>query len=334
MRLAYLITAYDQPAQLRRLVDALDEGDVTFYIHIDAHIDIAPFVQAVGTRQNVQFVSKRIPVQWMGFTQVESILQLMTEAATAGFDYCALLSGSDYPIKSNTQIRSFYESAAEEFITFWRLADRPSWRHKIEYFYPIDLVPIHGYSKNIESVYWRRLFWGRFHKYRRLMPKRAFPFPMTPYGGSDWWSLSGPCVEYVLRFVRDNPAFSRFYRYTHCPSEMFFHTIVMNSPFARRARMFAEYQEWSARASASDKALETVMLREDAFNLRYIDWSGQKSGAREAPAVLDERDWERLEKSPALFARKFDARRSASLLDRIDRGLRERHECALGSMIS
>jgi hypothetical protein len=59
------------------------------------------------------------------------------------------------------------------------------------------------------------------------------------------------------------------------------------------------------------------MLPESDFNLRHIDWTA----VREAPAILDDRDWEALRASPCLFARKFEPRRSARLLDRIDREL-------------
>ena len=44
MKLAYLITAADDPAQLRRLVSAL-HTDAEFYIHVDADADIAPFME-------------------------------------------------------------------------------------------------------------------------------------------------------------------------------------------------------------------------------------------------------------------------------------------------
>ena len=61
-----------------------------------------------------------------------------------------------------------------------------------------------------------------------------------------------------------------------------------------------------------------MMLPEDSFNFRYIDWSGESTGARETPALLDERDWGALVTTPCHFARKFDPVRSARLLDRID----------------
>ena len=318
MRIAYLITAYDQPVHLRRLVRALATECVSFHVHVDGNVDIGPFKNAVHDIDHVHFVDDRVRVNWMGFSQVESILALMKQASDEGFDYCVLLSGSDYPIKSNGQIHNFYLNATEEFITFWKLEDRPSWKHKVEYFYPIDLISIQGWSKGTDPVYLRRLFWGRFHQYRRLMPKRRFPSGLEPYGGSDWWSLSHGCVKSVLDFVVATPAFSRFYRYTHCPSEMFFHTIILNSPWRERVRNFAAYEAWSKRTSVEDKVAERSMLREDTFNLRYIDWSGNETLARETPAVLDARDWGPIRTSTDLFARKFRPGASDGLLDLID----------------
>lgn len=320
MRLAYLITAFDQPEHLHRLVSALAGEECEFYVHIDASVDDRPFaLGGLGKKSNVHFVQGRVKVRWMGFSQVESILLLLMLATQKGFDYCVLLSGSDYPIKSNEYIQSFYGRANQEFITFWRLSDRPGWQHKIEYYYPIDQIPILGWSKNTEHSYLRRLFWGRFHQYRHRMPQRRFPFDMVPYGGSDWWSLSQGCVRHILDFVKANPAYSRFYRYSHCPSEMFFHTIIMNSPWAERVCNFAEYNQWSASTSEEDKRSDLCMLPEDAFNMRYIDWGGVRTGSRETPAILDDRDWPRLQASPNLFARKFQTGRSDGVLDRIDR---------------
>jgi hypothetical protein len=79
--------------------------------------------------------------------------------------------------------------------------------------------------------------------------------------------------------------------------------------------------EWSSTTSSEDKLNENSMLAEDSFNLRYYDWSGQKTGKREAPAILDERDWGNIRNSANLFARKFHPVRSAKLLNIIDQKL-------------
>jgi hypothetical protein len=316
MRIAYLIMAHDQPDHLHRMVKALDCDRVGFYIHIDNKVKLSTFRPEILEKENAHFLRTRVDVEWMGFSIVEAALMLMQEAFKEAhrFDYFVLLSGSDYPIKSNSVIRKFFETSNKEFIMFHRLEDRPHWKPKVEYFYPIDLIPIYGHSKGVEKDYWRRLFWGRFFKYQWLMPKRSYMAGMIPYGGSDWWSLSYGCVAYVLRFVQENPRFVSFYRYTHSPGEMFFQSIILNSEWARRAQNFDSYMEWR---SVPSNIKENSMLAEDSFHLRYMDWSAE----REMPSILDERDWHNIGKSSDLFARKFHPGRSAKLLDLIDREL-------------
>ena len=46
MRIAYLISAYKDPIHLKRLISALSHGvedTVSFFINIDAKVDIRPF---------------------------------------------------------------------------------------------------------------------------------------------------------------------------------------------------------------------------------------------------------------------------------------------------
>src|SRR5262249_42615394 len=149
---------------------------------------------------------------------------------------------------------------------------------------------IRDWSHNREAVYWRRLFWGRFFKYQKYMPKRKFPKGMVPYGGSDWWSLSYDCAAYVLKFVEENPRYKRFFKYTHSPCELFFQTIILNSEWAARVECYDDYNQGSAAIAGRPRLSETDMLPEDSFNYRYIDWSGEATGERERPAILDERD--------------------------------------------
>jgi hypothetical protein len=314
--------AHNQPEHLLRMVNALDWKGAVFYIHIDKKSDAAPFTALFGNRGNVHFVRDRVNANWMGFSLVEVSLRLLALAVKDGFDYCVQLSGADYPIKSNEYLFSFFEKAEKEYLTFWRLEDRPSWQHKVQYYYFIDAIPIRGWSTNSEAVYWRRLFWGRFFKYQKYMPKRRFIKDLTPYGGSDWWTLSYGCAAYALRFVSENPGYKRFYEYTAAPCEMFFQTIVLNSEWAKRVENYDNYQEWSAmRSREKIPSSDTNMLPEDTFNYRYIDWSGEHTRARETPAILDERDWEKIKSSHSHFARKFDPVRSAKLLNLIDRNI-------------
>src|SRR3569832_1189476 len=116
-----------------------------------------------------------------------------------------------------------------------------------------------------------------------FMPRRRFPSGLVPYGGPDWWSLSRACLAHVLERAEQQPGLVRFFCYTASPGELFFQTVILNSPFAKRVRNFAAYEEWRDHRRTSGQDLPR--LAEEAFNDRYVDWSGEAGGRRETPAV-------------------------------------------------
>lgn len=318
MKKAYLIQAFNQPLMLRKLVTALSSEQAYFFIHIDAKFDISPFSEALKDVKNVQF-SERTKINWMGYSQVKAWLDLMRQAQRfQNFDYYSILSGSDYPIKSNQYINDFFNENKTEYISFWKLEDRPGWLHKIEYYYLTDRFAIRDYYPKITL---RGIYWRLFFRLRNSFPKRSFLKGITPYGGSGWWSLTHHCVKFILDYVDNHPEFVNYFRYVHAPDEMFFQTIVMNSKFAESVQNYEVYNNWSRAISQADKLSEKKMLAEDSFNLRYIDWSGEITHERERPAILDERDFEAIKNSRDLFARKFDLVRSSKLLEMIDKEL-------------
>jgi len=320
-RLALLLMVHDKPEQLARLVDAMQHEGIRFYVHVDLKSDMAPFEVQLAGRDNVRFLRQRVRANWMAFSLVEATLRLLAEARAEGFDYCVLLSGADYPIKSAAQLLDFYGRAQGEYIAFWRLQDRPSWLPKVRYHYLMDRIPIRDWIAGKEPSYLRRFFWGRFYRYRQYMPVRSFPAGFEPYGGPDWWSLSRGCVDFVLDFVARNPSFVKFYRTASSPGEMFFQTMILNSDWASRVENCEEYWRWSGELGEEEREAERSMIPDERFNYRYVDWSGERDGLRETPAILDERDWEQLLRSPSHFARKFHPERSAALLERIDRDI-------------
>ena len=47
MKIAYLISAYKDPQQLARMVLALHTEDARFFVHVDANVDIKPFINTI-----------------------------------------------------------------------------------------------------------------------------------------------------------------------------------------------------------------------------------------------------------------------------------------------
>lgn len=107
MKIAYLISAYKDPIQLNRLIKRLNGKGIYFYIHIDKNADINIFRKTLDGLVNVFFTNKRFKVSWGGWSQVLYQKELIKSALSSNlkFNRLFLISGQDYPIKSNEYIK-------------------------------------------------------------------------------------------------------------------------------------------------------------------------------------------------------------------------------------
>jgi Core-2/I-Branching enzyme len=275
VKLAYIISAYQRLGQVARLVQRLHEDTTQFFVHVDRKTDPSEYralTESLRDLDSVRFL-ERHPCHWGGFGHVRATLKGIDELLSTGtrFDYAILLTGQDYPIKSNLYLDRFFE--AEQPKSFMGVSPLPS----------ASWSPRGGLDR-IEYAHLRL-----YGHHVRFPFRRAFPSGLRPYGGGAYWALSRECIEYVGDFVHRRQDVVRFFRHVDIPDEIFFHTILMNSP------------------------LRKTIVND---NLRYIDWS---RGRR--PAILETRDFDALSASPKLFARKFDVHQDANVLDLIDREL-------------
>ena len=129
--IAYLILAHGNPDQLARLVAALPNNSPVL-IHFDLRADLTLYrrsVELLCMRPRLEFV-KRHACRWGAFGIVKGTISLMQTlvAKKIDFDYVTLLSGSDYPIKSNSEIAIFLErNRGKEFIEFFLVTAPNRW---------------------------------------------------------------------------------------------------------------------------------------------------------------------------------------------------------------
>ncbi len=279
MRIAYIILANRFPEQLLRLISRLNSNLSEFFIHIDRKADDAVYAQIVdGTAHlaNVHLL-KQYVCYWGGFGHIQASLEGIKQIAVAGvpFDYTILLTGQDYPIKSNTEIESFLkQQGGRTFIDHFPMP-APHWDG--------------GGLQRIACwhVRWRNACFS-FPRDPGSFLHRRFPRGLQPFGGSSYWCLSRACVAYIHDFVLRREGFVRFFKYVDVPDEIFYQTILLNSPLA------------------------STLVNDD---LRYIEWRDPQSSS---PAVLTSRDLEKIQASPKLYARKFDLNVDPNVLDLID----------------
>lgn len=276
MKVAHLILAHNNPQQLKRLAKRLSHSDAHFFVHVDLKADLAEFIKA-AEGLNITFIHNRIKVFWGGFSMVQATLNGCIEilSSTQKYDYINLLSLQDYPIKNTKHIHDYlhanagkifmrYESVSEEWLEAGIRLSR--------YYFP-DTT-----------------FKGRYRLEQivnALLPARKIPNGLTAVGRSQWFTASTDSIQYVLDYVKQHPEITKFFRYTWGSDELFFQTILYNSPH------------------------RSAMIND---NLRYIDW---KDGGA-SPRVLTMEDATRLSASSCLFARKFSPEKDSRILDYID----------------
>jgi hypothetical protein len=291
MKTAYLILAHSEPEHLARLTSRLKADWNDIFIHIDRKVDQRPFQDMVHPTDGVFFLppESRIDVRWGGFSLVEATLSLISAALGQGTLYVrfCLLSGADYPIKDQEVIREEF-SSNREYIRVDRYigpGSAHSHRRNVEFFHFIDQVVQSGFPPG-GTV--------RRNSYEDI----------GLYHGSTWWALSYDCIGYIIDYLDTHPDYIDFHRYSFCPDEIFFHSIVKSSPFADLITHDFE--------KADD--IENFM-QSNEHGCHYIDWN---SPSISKPKVLSVDDSCGLKKSRMLFARKFDLQESAVLLRLLD----------------
>jgi Core-2/I-Branching enzyme len=272
-RIAYVVSAYKYPEQLGRLLRRLSTSNAQFAVHVDRKTRPSVFRamerEAEGV-PNVVFLERHVS-HWAGFGHVRATLKGI-EHLVGGkrtFDYVVLLTGQDYPLRSPAAIETFLHAAGgRSYITHWPLP-YPDWEPR-------------GGLDRIED--WHLITYGRL---RIALPlRRSLPGGLRPYGGGAYWCLARPLVEYVHEFVVQHPDYVRFFKHVLVPDELFFQTIVLNSPLSG-----------------------TI----ENNHLRFIDWSEDPG-----PTILRLEHLPRMMESGKLFARKFDTTVDAKVLDALD----------------
>ncbi len=217
MRVAYVILAHQLPEQLVRLVRRLNTPGALFLVHINRRSDDAVYRAAqagLSDLDNVVFL-RRHKLYWGGFGHVRATLEGLDELhrRSAQFDYVALLTGQDYPIKPVSEIeRALEQSGGRSFMAHDRLPG--------------------GLADGMERItYWHSRRIGVPRGWHLRLPiRRRFPQQMVPWGGSAYWWLSREAIEYVRRWIAEHPGSFRFFQHVDVPDEILFHTILLNSP--------------------------------------------------------------------------------------------------------
>ncbi|MCW4018929.1 MAG: beta-1,6-N-acetylglucosaminyltransferase [Candidatus Bathyarchaeota archaeon] len=271
---------YKEPERVARLVNRLKTDEDSFYIHFDTSIGEKKFqkwkniIEANCNCDRLE-VTRKIRCKWASIGLVDVLLDAMKHFESFDYDYFIDLSGECYPIKPIHEIKAAFDSSGHGYMEFFKLPyerwtgngglDRVNHRY--------SLIKI-GWSPYPRIIHFRRL-------------RNKIPRNLTPFGGSIWFCLPKNLVKYVVDFVDANQDVRDFFTKSFAPDEMFFQTILMNSPY------------------------QSMIVND---HRRYIDWT---EGNRH-PKTLTIDDFKALLSSDKLFARKFNLSVDKRILRKID----------------
>lgn len=310
MRIAYCISAYKDPAHLKRLINALnyDDNDVHFFIHIDKKVNIEPFQEMV-TGANIHYVGRRFYVVWGGFTQVRYQVAMLEEALAfehnrEPFDRFVIITGQDYPLFSNERIIKVYQSLKDRILmTGANLSIRGTKAQQDTYrlYHFFRDLPIR--NKDLS---------GKISKAVR-MAMRILPFRKNNfitmadgekwdiYKSSGYMSLTHEAAVLICREMRNNRRLRNFFRHSFVPEEICIPTIIFNSALKDKATLLDDDKPvWLINLSAIEQFDYGTVIK-----------------------VYTEDDYGKLINSNKMFARKLESGISDRLMDLIDERRKE-----------
>ena len=264
-RLALGLVVHDRPERTRELIDAVHSDEITVFLHVAANSAFAVEAFLPDDATRVVVVEPRSTIRWGSPRLIDAIAATMRLAATHQPDYFSLISGACWPTKPPAEIvQRLYGSSAAGFVDLAAL--NPGWWPRLDQFHisvPLPLPIVH----NLTRV--RIRLPGR---HRSRIPK--------PYGGSCWLDLRGDVLAWLVDRIDADPAYRRHFAFTQLTDEIFFHTLLMDSPYR-------------------DQLVNIHDDEHHLLGLRYIRWT-----TGEHPQTLTPADLDAAQQSDCIFARK------------------------------
>lgn len=271
MKHAYLIIAHNEFDILKLLVESIDDSRNDIYIHFDKKVKRLP---QISTKNAGLFIlENRIDVRWADFSMVEAELNLFEKAwHNHKYSYYHLISGVDLPIKSQDYIHQFFEqNRGKEFIGYHQSEIETELNRRARRY--------HLFTSSFRETKGFINLTKRLIRYLYIKVQPVIGITRNDNlilkKGTQWVSISHQFVEYLLsqkQWIRKT--FNR----TFCSDELVVQTLCWNSKF--RQHIY----------NPSDEGLGCM---------RHIKWINGEI------LNFENSDWNTIDNSPALFARKF-----------------------------
>jgi len=271
--IAYCMMVHKNPDQVARCLKRLYTKEDFFYYQIfqtkdTPSMDVWHKALLTEKKDNV-FLFSNYKGSYATFGFVKAVLDAMDFFQEHTYDYFINLSGQCYPIQPIPQIKKELGATKVAYLNYESLPSKNLWN---------------GGLNRIQN------YWFNVGKYRFHLPKiqKQLPYHLKPYWGWNWFCLPKKFVDYILEYITDHPKLIPYFSYSLCPDELFFQTILLNSPL--NSEVVNDYK-------------------------RYIEWKNKDNAH---PTIFTSEDFPKIKDSGMWFARKFDMTVDSKILDMID----------------
>ena len=297
MTVCYLIQSHGEPGQVLRLVETIKRSSPSSKVLVVHDARWAAIPEPRWEWHDIEVINRRERVERGEFSILSPLLAGLEKLFSGkwDFDWLVYLSGQDYPVRPLADFEASLASTSHQgFLTFWDVdgPDNP-WRPRqarTRYYAQYRRLPDWTLGPLKAARFLGKASPLRFHlhygPFVGWQPRRTpFEDGVRCYGGSQWWTLSRPVVEYLWQAIAADAPLVRWFRKTIAPCEAMVPTVLANSG--------------------------RFDLHPDSR--RFVDFEGSRDGR---PRTLNENDLPRFAAGRFDFARKFEL--SSGLLDLVD----------------
>ncbi len=291
-RQAYIIMAHADQETLFRLLKLLDDKRNDIFIHINSKSNNLKNVNFKEIIQNAQVFSySKYAVAWWGDRILKVQMLLLSEVVRISerggyrYNYIHILSGNDFPLKSQDEIINLLDGDKHNYIEANLL---PKWRHRIDYY---KLTNNLYFGKKMRKNYAVRIINKILVLIQKILGFHRVPIDREIYGGLCFCSIKYDFAKYV---VEHRDYIRKQYYYTEAPEELYLQDLILNSEFK-----------------------DTLV----GHSLHYINWN--KKERISGPVWLKDDDYEKLMESDRLFCRKISVAYSPELVKRLEKVCRK-----------
>ncbi len=302
MRICYFIQNHLAPPQAGRLIKTLQRSQPDSFVLV-GHDGFAGHCTAGELRQalDVDVLEVREPARRGYFSLVQPYFDAVEWLADRGisYDWIVYLSAQDYPVQPLRSFESLLAtSGCDGFLRYWDASGYvKAWgrrrqgqcRYFYQYFeaprWTLPALKLGRPLNKLQSLVHFHLVYGPRVGLRWRKP--PFGHDLICYAGSQWTTLRRACAEYLVERARSEQSLVQWFHRTICPDEAVVQTLLLNSG------RFKFHND----------------------DLRYTDFTGSRNGR---PRTLSTDDLPVITGGSHYFARKFDPRHDARVLDLLD----------------